>query len=93
VSKAAIGRGLMAAPRLLMLDEPSLGLAPIMVEAIIDALRRLNAGGLTILLVTQEISHALAHRAYVLETGRVVRAGEAAGLRADEAIRRAYLGL
>lgn len=85
----------MAAPCLLMLDEPSLGLVPIMLEAIVDALRRLNAGGLTILLVTQEISHALAltHRAYVLETGRVMRAGEAAGLRADETIRCAYLGL
>lgn len=91
----AIGRGLMANPKLLMLDEPSLGLAPIMVESIMAALRQLNQEGLTILLVSQEVHQALdlAHRAYVLENGRIVRAGSAAELREDESIKRAYLGL
>ncbi len=91
----AIGRGLMGNPKLLMLDEPSLGLAPIMVESIMAALRRLNHEGLTILLVSQEVHQALdlAHRAYVLENGRIVRAGSASELREDESIKRAYLGL
>ena len=91
----AIGRGLMANPKLLRLDEPSLGLAPIMVESIMAALRQLNHEGLTILLVSQEVHQALdlAHRAYVLENGRIVRSGGAAELREDESIKRAYLGL
>ena len=91
----AIGRGLMANPRLLMLDEPSLGLAPILVETIMDALRQLNQEGMTILLVSQEVHQALdlADRAYVIENGRIVRSGPAADLREDEGVRRAYLGL
>jgi branched-chain amino acid transport system ATP-binding protein len=90
----AIGRALMAAPRLLLLDEPSLGLAPKMVDQIFQIIREINASGTTILLVEQNAAMALelAHRAYVLETGRVVLAGEAAKLRDDPALRRAYLG-
>jgi branched-chain amino acid transport system ATP-binding protein len=90
----AIGRALMAAPRLLLLDEPSLGLAPKMVEQIFQIIREINVAGTTILLVEQNAAMALelAHRAYVLETGRVVLAGEAAKLRDDPAVRRAYLG-
>ena len=77
----AIGRGLMARPRLLMLDEPSLGLAPVMVKAIFEDLGRINAQGLTILLVEQNVlrSLQLAHRGYVLENGRVTRSGAGAG--------------
>jgi branched-chain amino acid transport system ATP-binding protein len=90
----AIGRALMAAPRLLLLDEPSLGLAPKMVDQIFQIIREINASGTTILLVEQNAAMALelAHRAYVLETGRVVLAGEAAKVRDDPAVRRAYLG-
>jgi branched-chain amino acid transport system ATP-binding protein len=90
----AIGRALMAAPRLLLLDEPSLGLAPKMVDQIFQIIREINASGTTILLVEQNAAMALelAHRAYVLEAGRVVLAGEAAKLRDDPAVRRAYLG-
>jgi len=85
----------MAQPKLLMLDEPSLGLAPVLVEAIMDVLTHLNAEGMTILLVSQEVHQALdiAHRAYVMENGRIVRSGSADELRADDAIRSAYLGL
>ena len=91
----AIGRALMAQPKLLMLDEPSLGLAPVLVEAIMDVLTHLNAEGMTILLVSQEVHQALAiaHRAYVMENGKIVRSGPADELRADDAIRSAYLGL
>jgi branched-chain amino acid transport system ATP-binding protein len=90
----AIGRGLMAAPRLLMLDEPSLGLAPTIVEQIFDVLAELNRGGTTLLLVEQNASIALsiAHRGYVLETGQIVGHGLASGLLADEKVQRAYLG-
>ena len=91
----AIGRALMAQPKLLMLDEPSLGLAPVLVEAMMEVLTHLNAEGMTILLVSQEVHQALdiAHRAYVMENGRIVRSGSADELRADDAIRSAYLGL
>jgi len=91
----AIGRALMAQPKLLMLDEPSLGLAPVLVEAIMDVLTHLNAEGMTILLVSQEVHQALAiaHRAYVMENGKIVRSGPADELRADDVIRSAYLGL
>jgi len=91
----AIGRALMAQPKLLMLDEPSLGLAPVLVEAIMDVLTHLNAEGMTLLLVSQEVQQALdiAHRAYVMENGKIVRSGPADELRADDAIRSAYLGL
>jgi branched-chain amino acid transport system ATP-binding protein len=91
----AIGRGLMARPRLLMLDEPSLGLAPVVVRSIFDDLQRINAGGLTILLVEQNVlrSLALCHRGYVLENGRITLAGGRESLLADPHIKQAYLGL
>ena len=91
----AIGRGLMARPRLLMLDEPSLGLAPLLVAELFDCIRRINADNVTVLLVEQNVHQALdiAHRAYVLENGRTVRSGTAAALLADDAIQEAYLGL
>ena len=91
----AIGRGLMACPRLLMLDEPSLGLAPVMVKAIFDDLGRINAQGLTILLVEQNVlrSLQLAHRGYVLENGRVSRSGAGPELLSSGHIKQAYLGL
>jgi branched-chain amino acid transport system ATP-binding protein len=91
----AIGRGLMACPRLLMLDEPSLGLAPVMVKAIFEDLARINRQGLTILLVEQNVlrSLQLAHRAYVLENGRVALSGAAGDLLASGHIKQAYLGL
>jgi branched-chain amino acid transport system ATP-binding protein len=91
----AIGRGLMARPRLLMLDEPSLGLAPLLVAELFDCIRRINADQVTVLLVEQNVHMALdiAHRAYVLENGRTVRSGTAAELRADDSIQTAYLGL
>jgi branched-chain amino acid transport system ATP-binding protein len=89
----AIGRALMAAPRLLMLDEPSLGLAPIVVQAIFKAIREMHARGVTILLVEQNVRQALAvaDRGYVLETGSVVMSGTGAELRANPDIERAYL--
>jgi branched-chain amino acid transport system ATP-binding protein len=91
----AIGRGLMARPRLLMLDEPSLGLAPLLVAELFACIRRINADNVTILLVEQNVHQALdiAHRAYVLENGRTVRSGTAAELLADDTIQAAYLGL
>jgi len=91
----AIGRGLMACPRLLMLDEPSLGLAPVMVKAIFEDLNRINLQGLTILLVEQNVLRSLhlAHRGYVLENGRVTRSGAGAELLASGHIKQAYLGL
>jgi len=91
----AIGRGLMACPRLLMLDEPSLGLAPVMVKAIFEDLGRINAQGLTILLVEQNVlrSLQLAHRGYVIENGRVTRSGTGPELLASGHIKQAYLGL
>jgi branched-chain amino acid transport system ATP-binding protein len=91
----AIGRALMSRPRLLMLDEPSLGLAPRMVEEIFDIVVELNRAGTTVLLVEQNASMALdiAHRAYVLETGRIILSGPAAELARDDAVRRSYLGM
>jgi branched-chain amino acid transport system ATP-binding protein len=91
----AIGRGLMARPRLLMLDEPSLGLAPVVVRTIFDDLLRINRGGLTILLVEQNVlrSLQLCHRGYVLENGRITLAGEREALLASPHIKQAYLGL
>jgi branched-chain amino acid transport system ATP-binding protein len=90
----AIGRAMMAKPRLLLLDEPSLGLAPLVVREIFDALRRMNEAGTTIVVVEQNATLALAaaKHAFVLETGRVVLGGEAADLRANESVRRSYLG-
>ncbi len=90
----AIGRGLMAKPELLLLDEPSMGLSPILVEEIFDIISSINKLGTTILLVEQNAFMALqvAHRGYVLETGRVVLSGSSEKLRADEQVRAAYLG-
>jgi branched-chain amino acid transport system ATP-binding protein len=91
----AIARGLMAGPRILMLDEPSLGLAPIMVAEMFRVIEEINRQGVTVLLVEQNTEHALAiaHRGFVLETGRVVLAGTGAELLANERVRQAYLGL
>jgi len=91
----AIGRALMAAPRLLLLDEPSLGLAPKLVEQIRDIISQLNAQGTSILLVEQNASMALAiaQHGYVMETGRIVKTGSAAELEADADIREFYLGM
>jgi len=91
----AIGRALMSEPRLLLLDEPSLGLAPQIVDDIFDLILRLKAHGLTILLVEQDAIAALdiADRAYVMANGRIIMAGSAAELRASEQVARAYLGV
>ena len=91
----AIGRGLMSRPRLLMLDEPSLGLAPILVREVFRIIEEINARGVTVLLVEQNVRQALevAHRGYVLETGRIVQSGAAADLLEDPRIKQAYLGL
>jgi len=91
----AIGRGLMARPRLLMLDEPSLGLAPVVVRTIFDDLQRINRGGLTILVVEQNVLRSLqiSHRGYVLENGRITLAGGREALLASPHIKQAYLGL
>jgi branched-chain amino acid transport system ATP-binding protein len=91
----AIGRGLMARPRLLMLDEPSLGLAPVLVKAIFEDLGRINGQGLTVLLVEQNVLRSLhlAHRGYVLENGRMTLSGRREDLLASRHIKQAYLGL
>ena len=91
----AIGRALMGRPRLLMLDEPSLGLAPILVEEMFRVIEEINRQGVTVLLVEQNTEHALAiaHRGFVLESGRVALAGTGAELLADPRVREAYLGL
>ena len=90
----AIGRGLMSQPRLMLLDEPSMGLAPLLVKEIFSIIKEINAGGTTILLVEQNAHMALsiAHQAYVLETGRITLAGSAKELSESEAVRKAYLG-
>jgi branched-chain amino acid transport system ATP-binding protein len=91
----AIGRGLMAEPKLLILDEPSLGLSPLLVEQMFDLVRRLNGEGLPIMLVEQNLLQSLeiASRAYVLENGAVAISGTADAVRSDPELRRAYLGL
>ena len=90
----AMGRALMSRPRLLMLDEPSMGLAPILVEQIFDIIKELHEAGTTILLVEQNAQAALsvADRAYVLETGRISLSGTGAELMASDQVRKAYLG-
>ncbi len=91
----AIGRGLMTSPKLLLLDEPSLGLAPFMVQQIRSIIAEINAGGTAVLLVEQnaQMALSLAHHGYVLETGKVVLAQPAAQLLQDESVRKFYLGL
>jgi branched-chain amino acid transport system ATP-binding protein len=91
----AIGRGLMADPKLLMLDEPSLGLAPLMVEEVFRVVKEINALGVTVLLVEQNTQHALmlSNRGYVLEAGRVVLSGSGQQLLTNADVRKAYLGL
>ena len=90
----AIGRALMARPELLLLDEPSMGLAPKLIQQIFDIITEINAQGTTVLLVEQNAAQALkrAHRAYVLETGEIVREGTGAELAADDSVKAAYLG-
>jgi branched-chain amino acid transport system ATP-binding protein len=91
----AIGRALMARPRLLMLDEPSLGLAPLYVERVVEIVKALNTRGISILLVEQRAQTALkiAERGYVLETGRIVLEDEGSRLLENEDVKRAYLGI
>ena len=90
----AVGRAMMTRPKLLMMDEPSLGLAPLVVKSIFNIIKEINAEGTTILLVEQNAKAALeaAHFGYVLETGRITLAGEGRQLLADDGVRRAYLG-
>ncbi len=91
----AIGRGLMSAPQLLMIDELSLGLSPLLVEQLVAALRALNAEGMSILLVEQDVTTALdlCHHAFVMDMGRIVRGGSGSELLADPIVRDAYLGV
>jgi branched-chain amino acid transport system ATP-binding protein len=90
----AIGRALMAAPKLLLLDEPSMGLAPLLVKEIFSTIKKLNQQGTTVLLVEQNAKMALsiADRGYVIETGKVTLSGDASALLENKAIQRAYLG-
>ena len=90
----AMGRSLMARPRLLLLDEPSMGLAPILVDEIFSVIKGINETGTTVLLVEQNAykALALASRAYILETGEIVKSGKAADLMKDDAVKQAYLG-
>lgn len=91
----AIGRGLMAEPKLLILDEPSLGLAPVMVDELFSLIRSINKKGLTMLLVEQNVARSLevASRAYVIEQGKIALTGSAAELARNEDVRRSYLGV
>jgi branched-chain amino acid transport system ATP-binding protein len=91
----AIGRGLTAKPKLLMLDEPSWGLAPKLVTKIIDTIQAINASGVTILLVEQSVHRALAiaHRGYVIQTGRIVLEGTGRELLGNASLQKAYLGI
>ena len=90
----AMARALMSKPRLLLLDEPSMGLAPILVDEIFNIVHKISSGGTTILLVEQNAFKALsiANRAYILETGSIAKGGNAADLAHDDAVRKAYLG-
>jgi branched-chain amino acid transport system ATP-binding protein len=91
----AIGRALMSDPRLLLLDEPSAGLAPVIVQQVFELVRRIRASGLTVLIVEQNVQQVLkvVDRAYLLETGRIRASGKSADLLADKSIRQAYLGV
>ena len=91
----AIGRGLMALPKVLMLDEPSLGLAPLLVSEVFETVKRINAQGVTVLLVEQNVRQTLAlcHRAYVLENGRIVLSGTGQELLGNGHVKEAYLGI
>jgi len=91
----AIGRGLMSKPRLLMLDEPSLGLAPLIVKKVFETVKKVNNQGTTILLVEQDVKHSLelAHRGYVLENGRINLEGTGADLLGNSQVKNAYLGI
>ena len=91
----AIGRALMSQPRLLLMDEPSMGIAPMLVLRIFDAVRALNQEGMTVLLVEQNARQALklANRGYVLENGRIVMTDDAAKLAESDEVRKAYLGI
>ena len=91
----ATARGLMSNPRILLMDEPSMGLAPVLVDQIFDVIKEMNARGTTILLVEQDALMALgiAHRAYVLQTGKIVLSGKAADVARDENVKKAYLGI
>ncbi len=90
----AVGRALMSKPRVIMMDEPSLGLAPLVVKGIFDIIREINKNGITVLLIEQNANMALkvADRAFVLETGRITLSGSGAELLADETVKEAYLG-
>ena len=91
----ATARGLMSNPRILLMDEPSMGLAPVLVDQIFDVIKEMNSRGTTILLVEQDALMALgiAHRAYVLQTGRIVLSGKAVDVARDENVKKAYLGI
>ena len=91
----AIGRGLMSLPEILMFDEPSLGLAPILVQEIFQIVQRINQEGVTVLLVEQNVMHTLSicHRAYVLENGRIVLEGTGQDLLNNPHVKEAYLGI
>ena len=89
----AMGRALMSHPRLIVMDEPSMGLSPIYFNEIFDIIKEINEGGTTVLLVEQNAKKALgiAHKAYVLETGKIVLSGDAADLMNDDSVKKAYL--
>jgi branched-chain amino acid transport system ATP-binding protein len=91
----AMARGLMAAPKLMMVDEMSLGLAPVVVDQLLDVLTKIRGEGVTLLLVEQDVFSAfhVADRGYVLETGRIIRTGSASELAGDPEVQRAYLGI
>jgi branched-chain amino acid transport system ATP-binding protein len=91
----AIGRGLLSKPKLLILDEPSLGLAPLLVDEVLETIRKINRQGVTVLLIEQNVNQALtiSTRCYVLELGRIVLSGSGKDLLADERVKTAYLGL
>ena len=92
---AAIGRGLMSLPKIMMFDEPSLGLAPILVQEIFEMIKRIKEEGVTILLVEQNVTQTLAmcDRAYVLENGRIVLGGTGSELMQDDQVKEAFLGI